>query len=354
MNGSTVGDRLIEGVVAFTGTGRVAEWNSGKRAMDRATGDAAWTNAVDGAEAGLTAAEKMSLTYLPPAADLQPFVTTYFLFRCDEHVIRDVQPAAVGQLQVYLRGHGRMLYPHGRTDRSFPETLQGPTTVAAPFDVEGPFHTFGAALSALGWAALTGLAADKAADRLHDANAVLGPGAGELGAAVRAAYERDPTTDGSALAEMADEFVRARLRPLPKAHMEVVGQVTAWLGSSLHPPVQALYDSSSYSPRQVQRIVARYFGSSPTHLVRAYRATRVVALLSEPGVSDARVAALTDEFYDQSHMIREIREFTGRTPSRLLADDDSIVRTLLDVRNFREIEPNVAPLPRLESDDDDA
>ncbi len=53
-------------------------------------------------------------------------------------------------------------------------------------------------------------------------------------------------------------------------------------------------------------------------------------------------------------MIREIREFVGRTPVRLFAESETILRTLVDVRNFRDIKPNVAPLPPLETGDDDA
>ncbi|MGN3974698.1 helix-turn-helix domain-containing protein [Tsuneonella sp. SYSU-LHT278] len=322
--------------------------------MDRATDGAAWRSDRETADESLTVSEAMRLSYIAPPPDLQPFVTTFFLFRCDEQIIRDIQPAAVGQFQVYLRGRGQMHYPHGRADRSFPVTLQGPTTVAAPFEVEGPFHALGAALSALGWAALTGMSAGKARDRLFDAGEVLGPQAHALGEALREAYEADPRTDGEPLAARAADFMRAHLKPVPDDHKAVLECVADWLGSDLNPPVQALYDACSYSPRQVQRLVTRYFGSSPTHLVRAYRATRVVALLSEPGVTEQRVAELTDAFYDQSHMIREIREFIGRTPTQIFAEDETILRTLVDVRNFREIKPNVAPLPPLESGDADA
>lgn len=322
--------------------------------MERATGDPAWSGADEEGEVALTAAEKISLLYIPPPADLQPFITTYFLFRCDEPTIRDVQPAATSQFQIYLRGSGRMLYPHGRHDPSYPETLQGVTTIAAPFEVDGPFHAFGAALSPLGWMALTGIPADRGADRLVDATTVLGPQMRERGDAVRSLYESDPATGGEAIEQEVSAFVRARLRAIPPAHIALVRRVAAWLGSGFNPPVHALYSECGYSPRQCQRLIARYYGSTPTHLARIYRATRVVALLSEPGVSDARVAELSNEFYDQSHMIREIREFVGRTPTRLFAEDDTILRTLVDVRNFRLIKPNIAAMPRLETGEDEA
>ena len=319
--------------------------------MDRATDDAGWRDHRDGGVEPLPSAKAMSLAYIAPPADLQPFITTFFLFRRDERVIRDIQPAAVGQFQVYLRGKGRMDYPCGRSCRSFPITLQGPTSVAAPFEVEGPFHVVGAALSGLGWVALTGMPADEAADRLFDAGDLFGPDVRALGAGLRANYEADPATDGEALASRIANFLRSRLRPVPDDHKALLDCVAEWLGSDLNPPVQALYDSCGYSRRQVQRLVARYLGSSPSHLVRIYRAIRVVALLSEPGANEERVAELTDAFYDQPHMIREIREFVGRTPAQLFSENESILHALVDVRNFREIKPNLAPLPPLESAD---
>lgn len=328
-------------------------YKRGAKYMDRPADGSGWYEG-DGADPAWTAPESIRLDYLAPPADLQPYITTFYLFRCDEPLIRDVQPAAVGQLQIYLRGSGRMLYPHGRTDRSFPETIQGPTTIAAPFEVDGPFHAFGAALSALGWAALTGIPADRATDRLFDMGTVLGVAARELGRECRARYDADPGMDGTDFVGLAAEFLRPRLRPVPAGHAELMRRIPLWLGTGFNPSPQALYDMVDYSPRQVQRLVARYYGSSPSHLVRAYRATRVVALLSQPGVTDDQVAALTNEFYDQSHMIREIRAFAGRTPARLLAEDDSILRQLLDVRNFREIKPNVAPMPPLETEGDGA
>ena len=79
--------------------------------------------------------------------------------------------------------------------------------------------------------------------------------------------------------------------------------------------------------------------------MRKYRALRVVALLNDPSTTDEQVAELLNYFYDQSHLIREVRTFSGRTPSRFGDDQAPILEQLLSVRNFREIKPNVAALP---------
>jgi AraC-like DNA-binding protein len=297
---------------------------------------------------------ELSLTYLPVPSDLEPFVTTFFLARCEAAAIRDIQPAATAQLQVYLSGRGRMLYPSGRVDRSFPETFQAPQSAAAPFEIEGPFHLFGTAIAPLGWAALTGLDAAEHGDRLHDARAMLGPRMAAAADTIRRLYAASPTMEGAELVAPMADFLRGALRTVPADHAALVAATTRWLGSGFSPSLSDLYAQSGYSPRQVQRLVARYFGSTPAHLVRKYRATRVAALLSDPATDEATIAHLEDQFYDQPHMIREIREFIGRTPSRLGDGESPILDAVVHVRNFYQISPNAAPLAALESDADDA
>ena len=295
-------------------------------------------------EAELTRPQLIELTYFPAPEPLQPFVTTLFHFRCEETEIRDMQPAAVGFLYFFLRGEGKMHFASGITDPSYPASLMTPSAVAAPFEVDGPFHCVGAALLPRGWAAFTGLHAGEHGNRLYDAGEYLGPEVVALGDKLRAAYAHGAMSPEAMCAGIAD-FIIARLRPLNPRHEALMGQVSAWLSSSLDPPLEALIDGSDYSERQLQRLVERYYGVTPKLLVRKYRALRVAALLQSPASSDEQIAEITNLFYDQSHLIREIRLFAGRTPARLGDSEQPILEALLDLRNFREITPGLAPMP---------
>lgn len=297
-------------------------------------------------EGGLIARELIRLEYLPVPDELSDFVAKFYLFRCDECEIRDIQPAGVGQMMIFLRGHGAITFRSGQSDSSTGQNLLTPQTRASAVTVEGPLHVFGVIFAPLGWAALTGLDARKWGNRLLDAADLFGKSAVELGDAIRAAYSSDPEMSGAELVELATPFLVERIKPVDPGHKRLLGNVAAWLGTSLNPPVQELYERCIYSPRQVQRLVARFFGSSPTHLARQYRAIRVAALLGQRDIDDAQVAALLNQFYDQSHMIREIREFVGRTPSRLGAGNAPIFDSYMSMRNYREIEPRVAALPK--------
>lgn len=298
-----------------------------------------------GAAAGevLTPASLIALDYLPPSEALAGVVTTFYHFRCEEREIRDVQPAAVGHLIVFLRGTGRMVFSSGQTDPSYPMSLLTPCDAAAAIEVEGPFHCIGAALSPAGWAALTGLHASKCANRLLPAGEVFGDNAETF--ALDLARDYGAGVDPVTLCERLAGFISPRLRPLNARHVSLLKAVAAWLGSSLDPEAKDLYASVPYSARQTQRLVERYFGATPRELKRKYRAVRVATMLSMPDVSPEDLAGAINLFYDQSHMIREIRHFVGRTPHRLEDEGDTILGALLDIRNFREIEPQVAPMP---------
>lgn len=304
--------------------------------------------AMHAADEALAPQTLLSLDYLPPSAALVPFVTTFYHFRCDERDIRDVQPAAVGHVIVFLSGEGDMVFQGGRRDRSHLVSLLTPSSRAAVVEVDGPFHCVGAALSPLGWGALTGLHAGDWSDRLLPAEQILGEGITTLGERMRADYHAGHKSAEELCAELG-QFILPLLRPVKPRHAALIRRISEWLGTSLAPELADLVDGSGYSARQLQRLCEQYCGLPPLRLVRKYRALRVVALLGQPDLTDGDVATLLDEFYDQSHMIREIRTFAGRTPGRLMGDDASILNALLDVRNFREITPQVAQIPPLAS-----
>jgi AraC-like DNA-binding protein len=293
---------------------------------------------------GLIAPGLVRIEHHPAPPELQPFVTTLFTLRCDEPRISDVLPAAVGYLAVLLSGTGTVRFVSGRCDLAYPETLLTPTSAAATLEIKGPWRMAVAALSPLGWAGLTGLDAGEHADRALNAAEVLGVDAAVLGECLRALHAAAPD-NGAALVEELARFIEPRLRPINPRHAVVVGKVAEWISASFNPDLIDLQQATGYSARQLQRLVERYYGSSPKQLARKYRALRVAALLQSDETSEARAAELLNLFYDQSHLTREMRHFLGRTPARLAKGEDSLLSEATALRNYREFRPNVARIP---------
>ena len=71
------------------------------------------------------------------------------------------------------------------------------------------------------------------------------------------------------------------------------------------------------SERQLQRLTKRYFGLPPHTLLRKTRALKAAVVLANPNATEAQLSRVADFYYDQPHMIREIRHFVGRTPGVL-------------------------------------
>jgi AraC-like DNA-binding protein len=271
----------------------------------------------------------MQLEFQYPGPDAASLVTLFYLFRSDEPVIEGVERADVGQIRFMLRGSGRLHFADGAIEPSLPVMVQGPGTGAARYRVDGPFHCFGVAMRPVGWGSLIALPAHGCADRVIDGEQVFGPAAARLLTAVRACDSL------AAMAALVEPFLLAHARPVPDEHVRLCEAVRRWLTETDDPRVPALFDAIPLSSRQVVRLVNHYFGAPPKLLERKFRALRAAASLAE-GVEPRAVA---EGFYDQSHMIREIRHFTGHTPGTLAARMDPVLAATLSPQAFNELSP---------------
>lgn len=293
---------------------------------------------LPGGSKALTAAALINVDYIDPPPPLAPFVTTLYHFRCDEPVIRDIQPASIGNLCLFPHGTGEMYFADGHRDPNHAVGLMAPLSRATPIVVSGPFHAFGAALTPIGWAALTGLHAGRHRDRLLPAAEVLGPEIEALGQRLIAAY-RHGTMSGRECALAVGDFIERGVRPVNPRHLELIVATGRWLAASFNPDIGELAGIAGYSARQVQRLIERYFGLPPRALARKYRALRAAALLSAPQLSMQDEADIAEAFFDQPHMIREIAHFVGRTPARLSDETTPYLAEMIDARNLRELGP---------------
>ena len=279
----------------------------------------------------------------PPGPAVAPYVTTFFRMRCDEKTIRDVQPSSIGIIALMAHGSGQMRFIDGRSEPSHPWMVLSPSSAAATFDVTGPWEIFGGMLSPIGWASLTGLSAAEHGNRLFAADEVLPEPLLSTGPALLRDFDELTSQE---LADALSAGILASVKPLPKGHAEFIATAAAWLAQSLSPELDDLIARSAYGARQVQRLTERYFGLAPRSLARKYRALRAAVILSRPTITADEIAAVQDHFYDQPHMIREIRLFAGRTPARIADPDAPYLSAFLDQRDFRDTGPRMAPIPQ--------
>lgn len=282
--------------------------------------------------------DRFKLTYWDPPKGLEKYILTLFDLEWNEEVVEGRHPGAMGQLFLTVSGRGYVQFGDRKDLVDGGPILFNAFEVATPYKMRGPYRNLGASLSPFGWAALTQAPLDKYGNRLVPASARLGEEVNRMSDDIITRCQSGELTGEQACLEVA-EWIRPRLKPIPEAHEAVINRVLAWLGTSLNPPVDDLFEGAEYSRRQIERLVGRYFGFTPMALARKFRAIRAANLLAQPDQTDEGEAEIAEAFHDQPHMIREIRRFCGFTPTLLEGSDDRMFKRLTYLHNLDRLRP---------------
>ena len=262
---------------------------------------------------------------------LHPLVQSYYLYRSEAPEIRGVERVDIGQIRFMLRGAGAITFSDGSVGASCPVMVNGPGVAAFRYRVEGPFHCFGVSLRAIGWKSLIGVPAHTVANRILDGEQLFGREAGGLLERLRKLDTLDE------MIAAVQPFLLARRRPVPRSHLALAHAVREWAAAE-EPAIETLFAMVKMGPRQVTRLCNEYYGGPPKHLQRKFRAIRAAMRIYQ-GASNADAAG---PFSDQPHMIKEIKHFTGHTPSTLRAGIDPVLAVTLDNETFQFL-PDVFP-----------
>lgn len=282
---------------------------------------------VKGGQLRLSAKLPFEFEPVAPPGDIADLVNSFYAIRTDAGELDEIIPAYSAQLLLFVTGSA-VLRPEGPLD--YPAAAvccSTPLLHATPVTFMGPCRIFGASLTALGWQALARLPADEINGRMIDAGDVL-DGSDLTDLEALGDECRSGEADPAAVFERMGAILRARRARLDPSHVRIVGQIMDWLASDLNPPIADLYLNAEVSDRTVQRVTRRYFGVSPSRLAKRFRAIRAAMLLANPDLPQAMRDRIVDAYFDQAHLIRDIRRFTGRTPNRL--SDSTMFEDTLD------------------------
>ena len=278
---------------------------------------------------------EVQLNYHVPSRDLAPYVTAFYHFRVDAPLFDDAERASNAQLRFRLSpGPARYFFPDGSAPDAPPFHILSATDGVRRVRVEGPVRVFGLGLTPAGWHALMGADASSMVNQVLDAELLFGDFI--LYASVKLRNARDAADMAATFEPVLRDMLAADRDP---ATLAFVGQVDAWLTGSPSPDIAELVACAGLSRRQVERRCKALYGFPPKLLARKYRALRAAVALA---TGDAALADIVDGFYDQSHMIREIKQFTGATP-REMRDRPSLLARMTIARR-RALGSKVGPL----------
>ena len=267
----------------------------------------------------------VSLRYFAPAEDVRELVSVYYLFEVDQPSFADNERAAIAQLRFLLEGTADLTFADGKTYPGKDVMLTGPSTGVMHFEVKGPFRMLGVGLLPAGWSALTSKSAADYADKSVPAQDVFTP---EVDKNLDLLRRCKDVEEMIAWADQIFRLLKPRLKPEVAVFTKMVDD---WLASELNPPVQALMEQATQSSRQVLRMVNKLYGMPPKFLARKYRALRAARAYAEH--DEKEMLTLQEAFYDQPHMIREIKLFAGTTPTRLRVKEGETAQ-LIDQRGL--------------------
>jgi AraC-like DNA-binding protein len=248
--------------------------------------------------------------YFLPDDDLAEYISTFYIGRFPVEALDELERADRPQFRIRLNdvpgeyhlANGTILHVEGAT-------IIGPTSAPVRAISHGPVFLIGMGLTPGGWATLMGPDAPKYADRILHAQDMFGDWINAVGSAIAAAA--DDATRIAMMAGLARDIMR-RGEPAPLWFTHAVDQ---WLAASATPHIDDLIAATQLSIRTIERMTKRFYGLPPTTLARKYRALRAASALARgDSLADSGVA---DAFYDQSHLIRELKQFAGTTPSKL-------------------------------------
>jgi AraC-like DNA-binding protein len=260
----------------------------------------------------------IQLDYAVPADDLVDYITLFYLFVADVPLFEDLERADHAQLRFRLTAGGQSYRFHDGMVQSPPDIhLIGPTSGPIHARAPGPVRVFGMGVTPAGWAAMIGSEASAVLNRTLDATVVLGAGRLRTAATAIAA-----APDIAACVAIAEPLVRSLIQQGDVTACDFVQQVDAWLSGAPSPDIEDLVAETGLSRRQVERKCNALYGAPPKLLARKYRALRAAVALR---TSDEELDDVIGRgFYDQSHLIREVKQFTGLTPRQIRADPGAL------------------------------
>ncbi len=154
---------------------------------------------------------------------------------------------------------------------------------------------------------------DELLDRVVPLDAMLGRRASELGEALGDARDADSRAD------ILDDALAAALARAPVLDRRLLHALAA-LRASPHRDIAHIADDVGWSRKHLAATVRDAVGVGPRSFRRLLRFQKLTGLVgATPSYPDWADLAVDAGYYDQSHMIREFREFSGISPGTYVA-----------------------------------
>jgi len=127
------------------------------------------------------------------------------------------------------------------------------------------------------------------------------------------------TADNRTAIRLIEAVLISRLSDFNSYNHKRIARVLNSINYTHQPDMKILAETACLSYKQFGRIFAEYTGATPKEFTRIVRFQRAIHMLqNDPGKGQAELA-LDCGFYDQPHLIKEFKTFSGYTPNEYMA-----------------------------------
>ncbi len=248
-----------------------------------------------------------------PSADLLPFVRRFYVFEADlpdDFVIADALLAETAFIRILLTGDWQAEVTPKDWTSAGQILLFGGNSLPLNVQVTGPFRLAGFAVRPSAWRALFKQPATDFVNKMVPLQQAWGEIAESLLGSVQAAKSDEGMISAMEVA------VRAQLKAIGRYRSdEKMALFEAIARSDSTVRMENAAQQLGLSVRQMERRCLAAYGLSPKAILRRSRFLDMAEAMrgfSSPG--EEILATL--RYFDQSHLNREFRRFTGMTPGK--------------------------------------
>jgi len=249
----------------------------------------------------------------PPHKDLKPYIRSYWILKYDTPVSTDEgqQFLADGVEVMFNLGDPVVVIENGTSSRAGINTgFSGPMSQPMLMKPSGRIDLFGVCFRAGGAYSFFSLPANELANRCADLQDLWGAGG-------RRALDRihDDRSSTAQRIRYLDAFFLHKLSQNRNDDVALAKALHALQVSQGRISIEDLATSTRLSCRQLERKFKERVGISPKKLCRNLRFKSVFKYLSDFPGDDWSSVAVACGYYDQAHMIRDFKHFTGFSPT---------------------------------------
>ncbi len=254
----------------------------------------------------------MGLNTYPPCAALQPFVQEYFIFEDDVPVDKSykqiVSPTGFPSIIFHFGDLDLVCHDHNGNSHHPPRAaIIGQLTYQHHIQHIGRVGVLGAYFKPSAIFQLFGEPAWKFTDRSTDLNLVIGEDAHKITAQLINA------ADNERRIRLIERFLLNRLSVVDKSlgllnNAILKKDAFSWL------TIDELAGQLGMSKRQLQRKFKTEIGVSPQTYKKVIRFNQVMRDMGHELPKEWQELTFESGYYDQAHMIREFKRFTGKPP----------------------------------------